>query len=192
MPQDDPQLAARLAAATPRDRVRGVLFNAAFDLVSELTGSAAASACDPSGRGGRREFFSYPAEDYLRVSWAAADALGPLLGDRARTFHALGTRATRRWLATSLGQTLVAFAGRDPRRLVTNASIGYRNVVSFGTRSVEWLDDRRARLRFERDFLVPAFHCGVLATMLEVTCGLAATAEGREVGFLASEYVLAW
>jgi uncharacterized protein (TIGR02265 family) len=192
MPDVEQQLAVRLAAATPRDRVRGVLFNAAFELVTERAGSAAAAACDPLGKGVRREFFTSPVADYLGVVWAAAGVLAAGAGGRGGALHALGDRAARRWLASSPGQTLVAFAGRDPRSLVANAPTGYRSVVTYGTRTVEWIDERRARLHLEREFLPAAFHCGVLAALLEATCGLAPATEGRDTGPLEAECVVAW
>jgi uncharacterized protein (TIGR02265 family) len=185
-------LDARLAAATPLDTVRGVIFNATFTLLAEVAGKPAAVDCDPSGKGRRNEFFSYPVADYLRVAWRAADVLASRLGDRDRVFWEVGASASRRWLGGPLGSTLVAFTGRDPRRLLTNVANGYRNVVSYGARTIEWVDERHARLLFQRDFLVPPFHCGALTAALEVTCGIPFRAEGREVAFLESEYDVTW
>jgi uncharacterized protein (TIGR02265 family) len=189
---EDDDLAARLSAATRHDTVRGVVFNAALDLVCELAGNPAAVECDPEGKGRRREFFSYPVADFLRIAWRAVEILAPRLGEPSGVFREIGARASRRWLASALGQTVVAFAGRDPRRLLSNASVGYRNVVSYGTRTIEWVHERHARLVFRRDFLVPPFHCGALATVLQETCGIPFRAEGREIAFLDSEYDVTW
>lgn len=187
----DDDLDRRLAAATPRDTVRGVIFNATFDLLAELAGKPAAPACDPRGKGRRYEFFSYPVADYLRVAWAAVDRLAAG-GDCDAVFRDIGARASRRWLATPLGVALVAFTGADPRRLVSNVASGYRNVVSYGTRTVEWISERHARIAFRRDFLVPAFHCGVIASALQLTCGGRFEVAGREVGFLEADYDVTW
>jgi uncharacterized protein (TIGR02265 family) len=192
MPPLGDDLEARLAAATPRDTVRGVIFNATFALITDLGGRPAAAECDPAGKGHRREFFSYPVAEYLRVAWCAADLLEKRAGSRGRVFEEIGAGAARRWLGSPLGHTLVAFVGRDPRRLLAHTAIGYRNVVSYGTRTVEWPGERHARLLFERDFMVPPFHCGVLTAALEVTCGIPFHAEGRDVGFLAAEYDVTW
>ncbi len=189
--RNDEELDRRLAAATPRDTVRGVIFNATFEVLVELAGKPAAPACDPRGKGRRHEFFSYPVADYLRLAWAAVDRLA-VAGDRDAAFRQLGDRAARRWLSSPLAAALVAFTGKDPRRLVANVATGYRNVVSYGTRTVDWVAGRHARLAFRRDFLVPAFHCGVIASALEVTCGGAFDVEGREVGFLESDYDVTW
>lgn len=192
MPSDRDDLDARLSAATPADTVRGVIFNATFELVAELAGTPAVVECDPAGKGRRHEFFSYPVAVYLRVAWGAADVLAGRLGGRDGVFRELGSRAARRWLCSPLGSALLAFAGRDPRRLLANAASGYRNVVSYGTRTIEWRGERHAHLLFRRDFLVPAFHCGALTAALETTCEAPFRAEGREVGFLDSEYDVTW
>jgi uncharacterized protein (TIGR02265 family) len=192
MPADRDALTARLGAATRQDTVRGVIFNAAFSLVVELAGRPAAAEGDPARKGRRNEFFSYPVADYLRVAWDAAERLQDRLGGRDAVFRELGSRAARRWLASPLGAALLAFAGRDPRRLLAHTAVGYRNVVSYGTRTVEWRGERHAHLRFEHDFLVPPFHCGVLTAALETACPARFAAQGRETGFLASEYDVTW
>lgn len=188
--QDD--LEQRIAAATSLDTVRGVIFNSTFSLLTEVAGRPAASDADPAGRGRRNEFFSYPVTDYLRLAWRAADLLAPRFGDREKAFVAIGSSASRRWLGGPLGSTLVAFTGRDPRRLLSHVATGYRNVVSYGARTLERLDERHASLRFRHDFLVPPFHCGVVTAALEVTCGIPFRTVGREVAFLESEYDVTW
>jgi uncharacterized protein (TIGR02265 family) len=185
-------LEARLAAATTLDTVRGVIFNATFALLADVAGRPAAIDADPSGRGHRNEFFSFPVTDYLRVAWRAAELVSARSGDRDAAFFEIGARASRRWLGGPLGSTLVAFTGRDPRRLLSHVANGYRAVVSYGTRTVERLEERHARLRFRHDFLVPPFHCGVLTAALEVTCGIPFRTQGREVGFLESDYDVVW
>jgi uncharacterized protein (TIGR02265 family) len=182
----------RIAAATPRDTVRGLIFNSAFKVISELAGSGAAVACDPAGRGLRTDYFSYPVTDYLRVAFAAADRLERELGSVDAVFFRLGFRATYDELDSLLGKTLAAIVGRDPRRLIANAANGYHATVSYGTRTVEWLGERSARLVFRRDFLVPAFHCGVLTGAVEAMGGRDVKVSGRELAFLDSEYELSW
>jgi uncharacterized protein (TIGR02265 family) len=192
MPLERDELEARLGAATPHDTVRGVIFNAAFSALVDLAGKPAAAESDPAGKGRRNEFFSYPVADYLQVAWEAVDRLQERLGGRDAAFRELGSRAARRWLGSPLGAALLAFAGRDARRLLAHTAVGYRNVVSYGARTVEWPGERHARLRFRRDFLVPAFHCGVLTAALEAACPGRFETRGRETGFLESEYDVTW
>lgn len=192
MPADPQDLVRRVAAATARDTVRGIIFNSAFALVREHVGDPAAAACDPRGTGGRSEYFSYPVADYLRIAWAAVASLESRLGSVDEVFAALGARAAERWLASPFGRVLHAFAGSDPRRILANAANGYRNVVSYGMRTVEWLGPRHARLVFRRDFLVPPFHSGVLGAALWRMSRVRLRVEGREVGFLESDYDVTW
>lgn len=189
---DPGDLRARLAAATARDTVRGIVFNAAFSVVREAAGAAATRACDPAGHGRRSEYFSYPVADYLRLAWACAERTRAALGGDEEVFRRLGAAAAHRWLDSTLGRTLAAIAGREPRRLLTNTATGYRNVVSYGTRTVEWLGPRRARVLFHRDFLVPPFHCGVLEAALARMGGVQARVTGRAVDLLESEYDVEW
>jgi uncharacterized protein (TIGR02265 family) len=192
MAADPEDLRRRLSAATPRDTVRGIIFNSAFALLEELAGRPAAQECDRAGKGWRTEFFSYPVADYLELAWAATERLERRLGSTDRVFWELGSRAASRWLASPLGRTLAAIAGADARRLLSNTANGYRNVVGYGTRTIEWLAERHARLTFKHDFLVPVFHCGVITTAVDAMSGTRVRAIGRETGFLESEYDVSW
>jgi uncharacterized protein (TIGR02265 family) len=189
---EDGSLAARIAASTPRDTVRGLIFNGAFEVLRELAGEPAARACDPAGTGRRWDYFSYPVADYLRLAWAAAEVLESRLDGVRGVFWELGARAGHHWLATPLGRTVAAIAGRDPRRLLSQTGAAYRTVVSYGTRTIEWLGDRHARLLFKRDFLVPDFHCGVFTEALWVMAGTRVRAEGRAMELLVAEYDVVW
>ncbi len=69
---------------------------------------------------------------------------------------------------------------------------GYRATVSYGERTVKWLGDRRCLITFKRDFLVPAFHCGVIQGGIERMGGRDARVSGRDLGFLESGYDVEW
>ena len=109
MPADRRDLEARLAAATPDDTVRGLIFNAVFSVVSEALGDAAARACDPSGKGGRIDFFTHPVADFLRTCWDAADLLEPALGG-PESFFRIGHRALAVVKVASMKDRLPSFA----------------------------------------------------------------------------------
>lgn len=192
MPADADDLQRRIAAATPRDTVRGLAFNATFALVRELAGASAAARTDPAGTAKRHELFSYPVADYLRVAWAAVSLLEARLGSRDRAFWEIGSRCAMRWFASPLGRVMSAISGGDARRGLTSAPAAYRNVVSYGVRKVEWLAERHARVSFERDFLLPAFHCGALTRALLDVAGVQARAEVHEAEFLRAVIDLGW
>ncbi len=192
MPVDRKDLVARIAATTEADTSRGLNFNRLFDLVREVLGEDAARACDPLRKASRVDFFSYPVEDYLRVAWDAADRLEARLGSVDAVWGELGRRTVTGFLASALGRTIYALAGRDPRRFVAAGPAGYRSAVSYGERTVEWLGERRARLVFKRDFMVPAFHRAVMLAALEASEAKRPRVEARATSLLDSEYDLSW
>lgn len=193
MTTDRKDLDGRLAAATPADTVRGLIFNALFDAVEEQLGHAAAVAVDPARKASRVEFFSYPVAEFLRIAFDGADRLEPKLGSTAAAFESFGYRATSNVLSSVMGRTLIALAGnRGVRSLLGQAPNGYRASVSYGERRVEWLGDRHAHLTFERDFLVPPFHCGVLRAAVDAMGARAERLDGRQTGPLRSEYDVVW
>jgi uncharacterized protein (TIGR02265 family) len=192
MPADRRDLEARLAATTEADTSRGLNFNRLFELVRERAGEDAARACDPSRKGSRVDFFSYPVSDYLRIAWDAADRLEAKFGSIDAFWEELGRRTVNGFLSSALGRTIYALAGRDPRRFVSAGPAGYRSAVSYGERTVEFRGERRAHLVFRRDFMVPAFHRAVMLAALEASDAKSPRVEARAISLLDSEYDLAW
>ena len=193
MPTDRKDLDDRLAAATPQDTVRGLIFNAVFDTIEEHLGKAGPVACDPAGKGHRTELFSYPVADFLRISFDAADRLEAKLGSIDEAFSAFGYRATSNVFGSVIGATMLALAGRNGlRALLGQATTGYRATVSYGDRKLEWLGQNHARFTFVRDFLVPPFHCGVFLAAVHALGAKAERLEGRQTGPLCAEYDVVW
>jgi len=192
MPADRNDLERRLAECKDSDTSRGLNFNRLFDLVRDHLGDEGARACDPQGKGSRTDFFSYPVAEYLKVAWSAADRLETRLGGIDAVFTELGRRTVAGFLASVLGRTVFAIAGRDPRRIVSAGPAGYRSAVSYGERTVEWRGETVARMVFRHDFMVPAFHRAVILAALEVSDAKNPRVEGRALGLLDSEYDLSW
>ncbi len=192
MPVDRNDLAKRIAAATPADTSRGLNFNTVFGLVTDLLGEAEARKVDPHGKGGRVDFFSYPIADYLQITWDAVDRLEPRLGSTEAVLQELGRRTVTGFLASLLGKTVFAMAGRDPRRVLASGPAGYRSAVSYGERKVEFQGERSARMTFAHDFMPACFHSLVLETALKATDANNVRVVGRDTGFLNSEYQISW
>lgn len=192
MPADPNDLARRTAAATDADTSRGLNFNTLFALVRDQLGDAAAKACDPAGKGSRVDFFAYPVADYLRIAWAAADRLEGKLGGVEGVWRELGRRTVTGFLASAIGRTVFAMAGKDPRKVVAAGPAGYRTAVSYGDRRVEWLGEKQGRMLFKRDFMPAAFHAAVIQAALEATDAVKPAVRGREAGFLESTYDISW
>ena len=193
MPTDPKDLERRIAATTPQDTARGLTFNALFDAIEEHLGREAAVALDPAHKGHRTEFFSFPVSDFLRISFAAADRMEKRLGTVDAVFDAFGYRATANVLGSMVGATILALAGKNGvRALLGQTAMAYRSAVSYGERRVDWLGERHARVTFERDFLVPAYHVGVFRAALDAMGARPERVEGRATGPLSSVYDVAW
>jgi uncharacterized protein (TIGR02265 family) len=192
MPADRKELELRVAATTDADTSRGLNFNRLFDLVREHLGEEAARACDPQRKGSRIDFFSYPVAEYLRIAWDAADRLEAKLGGVDGVWTELGRRTVSGFLASVLGRTVFAIAGKDPRRIVSAGPSGYRSAVSYGDRSVEWLGEKHARMIFKRDFMGPVFHGAVILAALEASDARRPRVVGRATSLLDSEYDVTW
>jgi uncharacterized protein (TIGR02265 family) len=193
MPIDRKDLEARIAAATPQDTTRGLAFNALFDSIEEHLGKEQRTALDHERKGHRVEFFSYPVADYLRISFAAAERMGAKLGSTDAAFRAFGYRTLANVLGSKMGATILALAGRKgPRGILGQTASGYRAMVSYGTRTVEWVADRHARITFSGDFMVPPYHCGIFDAVIEATDARVARVEARRTGLLDSVYDVVW
>lgn len=191
MPTDHADLAARLAAASKDDTVRGIVFNAAFDVLREHADEAAVLACDPTGKGKRSDFLAYPVTDYLKLAWAVADRLERQLGGADAAFFQMGYRSTANVLGSMVGATILTF-GRKPRTLLSQTPSAYKATVSYGQRFVTWVGERHARLEFVRDFLVVPFHRGALQAALDGTQARNVRVEGQVTGFMQAVYDVTW
>jgi uncharacterized protein (TIGR02265 family) len=192
MPTDPHDLARRVAACTDSDTTRGLNFNTLFAMVRAELGREAAVALDPERKGSRVDFFAYPVSGYLRVAFAAVDRLEHQLGGVDAVWDHLGRRTVTGFLDSVVGKTMFALAGRDPRRVLSAGPSGYRAAVSYGQRRMEWLGPMQGVMRFERDFMPPVFHRGVILAALEATDAKSPTVEARAVGELCSEYRIRW
>jgi len=185
-------LRKRIAAATPEDTVRGLSFNGIFAAVREHCGDETARATDSRGKGSRTAFVSYPVADFLTVAWNAADALEGAYGTVDSVFYEMGRRGALAVFDSLWGRTLLSLAGGHAHGLATQVGPGYRGAVSYGERNLEWVGPRHCRITFRHDFLVPQYHCGVLATALEFQGVRNIRVEGRQTGLLDAEYEAWW
>ncbi len=192
MPSDRRELQLRIAATTDADTSRGISFNQLFGMVRDHLGDEAARSCDPQRKGSRVDFFSYPIAEYLRIAWDAADMLEKRLGGVEAVFGELGRRTVRGFLGSVLGKTMFSMAGKDPRRLVAAGPSAYRAATSYGERTVEWLGDKHALLTFRRDFMVPAYHRGVMLAALEMSDARNPRVDVKVLSLIDAQYDLRW
>ena len=75
---------------------------------------------------------------------------------------------------------------------MNNTERAYKMSVGYGTRTLEWKGERSGVIHFRRDFLVPAFHEGVIERALVITGAKSASVRGKQVGPLDADYSVSW
>lgn len=192
MPADRSDLKQRLAAASATDTSRGLNYTTLFALVRDHLGEAATREVDVLGKGSRIDFFSYPIGEYLQTAWNAMERLEPAFGSTEAVLTELGRRTISGFLASMIGRTAFAVAGKDPRRMLANIGPSYRSAVSYGERIAEFPAERRAVVTFRHDFMLPVFHQAVILTALQATPARRPRVAGRATGLLDSAYDVEW
>jgi len=192
VPADRSDLKQRLAAATATDTSRGLNYTTLFDFARAEIDPKAPREVDPLGKGTRVDFFSYPITEYLDVAWNIAERLAPRFGSYDAVFFEIGKRTVDNFLASVLGKTIFAMAGRDPRRVLAAGPGAFKSAVSYGERAVEFTGARSARYSFKRDFMPHSFHRGVIVAALSATEAKNPKVEAREVAFMESVYEITW
>jgi uncharacterized protein (TIGR02265 family) len=191
MPADRIDLAARVAAATKDDTIRGLAFNAAFDVVRAHADEATVLLCDPSGKGKRADFSSYPVPELLEVVWAVADRLERRLGSPEDVYFQIGYRATAGVLGSMLGHTLLAF-GRTPRALLSQVPSAFKATTGYGQRFVTWDGEQACRIDFDHEFLPLAYLRGTIQAGLDAAGGKNASVVGAVPGFMKATFEVRW
>ncbi len=188
-----PELEQLLPLTTPTDTCRGMFFNGVLDAARTLGGEEVRAKCFvASGEKRFVDFFSYPVADFLKTIFTAADLLGPRHGGRDAVFLNLGRRATEDFLNSTVGKTMMALAGNDPRRLLSSFPNAYRASLSYGERTLEWKGDQHARLMARNDFLPVPYQEGVLLAALERSSARRPRVSGHRLGVLDVDYDISW
>jgi uncharacterized protein (TIGR02265 family) len=187
----------RISMVTPADTARGLFFNGVLAAVISLGGEPALKQCHGllnDKRFERRfiDFSSYPVADFLRLSLAATRVLSPQLGGVETTQHRLGVQATKDFFSSMAGKTILLLAGDSPKRILGSLASAYRSAVSYGERTVTLLGENSARVVMKREFMLPAYNEGVLATVLESVNAKNVRVKARPSGLLDCEYELSW
>lgn len=188
-----PGLEQLLALTRPSDTCRGMFFNGVLEAVRTLGGEEARARC-AQGSSERRfvDFLSYPMSDFLRVIFTAAEVVGPKKGGREAVFRYLGRTATNVFLQSTVGRTMLALTGHDPKRLLASMPNAYRASLTFGERSVEWLGERHGVLASRGD-LLPVPYCeGVLEAAMERSKASKVIITSRRLGSLDADYEVRW
>ncbi|MCP3165734.1 DUF2378 family protein [Myxococcus qinghaiensis] len=187
------ELEERVSLATREDTARGLFFNGVLGAVKVLGGEGAVQRClAVAGEKKYIDFFNYPVAAFLRLSFTAAQVMGPQLGGFDPALRRMGVQATSDFLSSAAGKTLLLLAGNSPKRMLGNLHSGYRAAVSYGERGVKWTSETSGVFTMKRDFMTPAYHEGVLQAVIEAMGGKQVHVSGKKTGPLDAEYTLSW
>jgi uncharacterized protein (TIGR02265 family) len=194
MSVDATELDRRLELVRPVHTVRGLAFNAILALISEQV-SEEASERLARELGLKRiiDFFSYPASDFTRLLYTAAELLAPRLGSQQEGLRACGVACLDHFFYSStVGRALAKIMGkRDPLRAFSNTNITYATLVNYGTHECEVVGPKQLRLVFRGDMQPAIFHEGTLSAALKVT-GAQGTVKSTVHSLDHSEYTIEW
>lgn len=193
MPSDPNELAQRLALLQPGYTVRGLIFNALLGKVTEQAGSQTTEQLTRELRLQRMvDFFSYPATDFLRLLYAAAEVLESQAGSQAEALRLCGTATAHVFFGSSVGSALAKIIGQSgPKRAFASTPICYSTVMNYGTHEYEPLEGKRVRLVYRNNVQPVAYHEGILAAVLQAM-GWKGTVTGTAHSLEHTEYLIEW
>ncbi|HEX8438401.1 TIGR02265 family protein [Archangium sp.] len=161
-------LQLRIRAATDKDMLLGIFFDAALNTLTRLLGEAevAAIRAEVFGKRSVVSFFRYPAADILQLVEQGVKRSKP----GSRSYHQvameLGRSAAGTFVDSQSGKMMSFLAGDKPHRLLASAPAAYKAVTTFGERSYERVSENSARMHFRADLLGPSWQQGVVEQAL--------------------------
>lgn len=191
--QWEEDLARRLAHAQPANTIRGMFVQALLDRVRALGDEALlARALALCGPGPLVELFHYPVRTYLQLLGLLMPSLVARHGGAEAGLRALGHQGMARFLASYTGRMLLTLSGRDPKRMLNHAPMGYRVATGSTQHALEWLGPRRCHWRMREQFMPAPYHEGLLLELLAQGGARDARVVGRQTALVDSEYDIVW
>jgi uncharacterized protein (TIGR02265 family) len=192
MPSNKSELAARIAITQPSDTVRGLFFKVVLDFVEKLEGTEARHRVL---EGLQSQEFSdlrtYPATDYLRLLYSAADVLEQRLGPEEVVFNACGRACVQRF-SSGAGQIVFGILGKgDPQRLFAQTKMAFSTVVTYGQREHRPAGSHSCILTYRGDMQPPAYHVGIFEGALEAL-GFQGKVTARPMSLELVDYEIQW
>lgn len=192
-PAHTEELAARVAACRPQDRIRGAMFNAIVQLVHTRLGAEARDAvrAQVEAPGALKDLSSYPATDFLKLLFTAADLLRGS-GSFDDALQRCGEADVMAFADSSVGGLFFGMLSlAKPARLAAQAPSGYASLVTYGHRSWASTGEASGVLHMEGDMQPPRYHVGVIVAGMRAI-GYAAVVEPRVHTLTACDYAFSW
>jgi uncharacterized protein (TIGR02265 family) len=189
------ELGEPFAGLRPEDSLRGLFFRSVQDGMLTLLGEEAMEECleECSGEREFKDFFAYPATDFLRMVRRATGLMEEKGYGPEETLRMLGHLGTATFLKSTIGGAMDLLSSGSPRRMLENLPAAYP-VLSpkGGTLSVVMPGSTCARVLFSRDILPSAYLEGLLEALLKKSGARGVRIEGQRPGPLSSEFLLSW
>jgi uncharacterized protein (TIGR02265 family) len=183
----------KMYQAMPEDTVRGVSFNGTLEAVEALGGEEVAREClRVAGEEKFLDYYSYPIRSLLRMLYCAAKRLGPRFGGGEVVLRRLSRHANADFLSSLVGKAALLLAYGSPWRMMDMAPQLYRQISSFGERTVAWTGRRSGRFLLRGDLLPAACHEGALEAFIQAAGGREVRVVRRWVEGLDGEYAFSW
>jgi uncharacterized protein (TIGR02265 family) len=180
-------LQARIKRCRPEHTLMGFFFHGALEHLEKLIGGEVVAELRsqvPCTEDPQLPVLSFPASEYLRVLQLGTQALVA----RGRSFtvamEELGYGAGDGLFALSMGQMVLAAAGKDPHAGLAEVPGVARMVASFGEREYQRVADGHGRLLFRGELAGPSWVTGLVRAGLERIPGCKARLEVEPGAFV--------
>jgi len=192
MPSDKADLSARLIATQRGDSVLGLFFQSVLELVQQRAGEGALATVRSTGLSfDYSALRMYPVQDFLKLLFAAADALEGVFGSPEAVFRVLGNIGMTRY-DSGPGRFVVGVLSRgEPHRLFGAVQLGYSGAVTYGRREYRATGLKSGVVVCEGDMLPPPFHEGLLTGAVELL-SFKGHVKARPLAIDRVEYDVSW
>jgi uncharacterized protein (TIGR02265 family) len=163
---DSAELEKRLALAGSRDTVRGLFFNSVFTAIQKLASKDAEMVVRASLPVQRAysDGTGYPAAEFLRLLWKAAEAVAPSCGTVDQAFAELGAFCMDGLTKSTLGRELEERSSEgDEAQFLEPLLRTLQPMLTAGERTLSRAEAKRASLLIKGDLLPPQFYVGLVA-----------------------------
>ncbi len=182
----------RIAAATDHS-IHGLLFNALLAEVERLSGATATQAVRAAAGepGAYIDSRSYPAAQFLRCLWKAAERLVSRTADADGALSALGAACAAGVVRAASEKTTVP--GIEPLRGRLLALVTALDALAPPSlHTLETAGQGEATIRFRNDVLPPRFYVGLLRQAAQGLLGARPAVTPEEMGPVSALYRLRW
>jgi uncharacterized protein (TIGR02265 family) len=189
----DEELQWRLSLTSPKDLIRGIIFNNVLDGVRRMGDEEVVRRClEACGETCFLDFVDYTYELFLRLLYTAGRLLAEKCGGFEKALWWISYEAAKAFHATPAGRVLVLMAQGDPRRLISNLPASMQ-FVSKKTRECRvTLPGPKTGILVKEDLLPRSYIEGSMMALFHSAKVQGVQVHSRSLGPLENEYEFTW